>query len=150
MELTIRKLGREDTSLIFELERNHTPGKPIYVLITQDDLDFIFDHPQSSQAFGFFDREELIAWGAYAGHEGKRFEISPVFIHTDYRGKKLGEKLFKMLCEEIQKHSPQEIFLTVSPKNTPALMLYTKNGFEIYDFQKDVYGPNTDRLFMRK
>lgn len=52
---------------------------------------------------------------------------------------------------EIRKQKDyKEMYLTVSPKNTPALALYLKNGFEVFDSKKDVYGPGADRLYLRK
>ncbi|HWS83970.1 MAG TPA: hypothetical protein VN207_06895 [Ktedonobacteraceae bacterium] len=42
----------------------------------------------------------------------------------------------------------KEIFLTVSPLNFAALLLYLKNGFIISDYRRDVYGLGVDRVYM--
>ena len=49
---------------------------------------------------------------------------------------------------EPKKKKFTKIYLTVSPLNTGALLLYVKNGFVIFDYKPNVYGPGADRVFL--
>ncbi len=150
MSLKVKTLDKLYIPQILELEQKHSPSKDYYVSSTLEEVEYIFDHPEWAKGFGIFDGENLIGWSAYRGHEGKRFEISPIFVHTDYRGKKLGKRLFTLVIEDIEKNHEGEMYLSVSPKNTSALVIYLKADFQIYDFKKDYFGPGTDRILMRK
>jgi ribosomal protein S18 acetylase RimI-like enzyme len=57
--------------------------------------------------------------------------------------------MLNQIIADIKKRNAQRAFLTVSPLNTGALILYLKFGFKIYDFRKDVYGPGSDRAYLQ-
>lgn len=156
--MEIKRLTQNNIPQILELESKHAPEKPLYAKYDTEALTFIFNHPEMCIAYGIFEKENLIAWGAYrsgwdnfSSLEDGVFEISSVVVHSDHRRKGLGNKLLLKLLEEIKKNQKyKKIYLTVSPKNTGALLLYLKNGFDIYDFKKNVYGENAHRLYLVK
>lgn len=153
--MQLATLRHEDIPLILELESQSAPDKPLYVRYDQEALAFIFNNPDTCDAVGVFDGKKLIGWGAYRtnwkGHNKEEgvYEISSIVVDKDSRGKGLGTKILQEILKRIQtSQNYKSIYLTVSPQNIPALLLYLKNGFIICDYQKDVYGPDTDRVFL--
>jgi ribosomal protein S18 acetylase RimI-like enzyme len=152
--MELRRLGKSDIDSIIELEKHHAPDKPHYARYDQEALSFIFDNPESCEAIGLFDEEILVGWGAYRTNWSKYnkergvFEISSIVVNTDYRRKGLGEKILNRIIEDLKKKKFTKIYLTVSPLNTGALLLYVKNGFVIFDYKPNVYGPGADRVFL--
>ena len=152
--MKLRKLAKTDTSSIIALEKTHAPDKPYYARYDKEALNFIFNNPKNCTAIGLFEDEKLIGWGAYrtSWHrhdKEKGVEISSIVINKNYRRRGLGKKILNHIISDLKQKKNESIFLTVSPKNTAALMLYLKNNFIIYDFKKNVYGKNSDRLYLR-
>ena len=76
-------------------------------------------------------------------------ELDRIAVLPEFRGKGIGKKLFSFTIDELEKNiDPQEIFLSVSQYNIPALIFYLKNGFVIFDFKKKIFD-NLDRLYLR-
>jgi ribosomal protein S18 acetylase RimI-like enzyme len=156
MELKV--LTNKDIQDIINLEKVHAPDRPYYAKYDEKALDFIFDNPKVCKAYGLFDNGKLIGWGAYRSEwseynskEEGIFEISSIVVNQEYRRKGIGKQILDKLFEDIKKSKHfKKIYLTVSPKNLGALLLYLKNGFEIYDFKKDIYGPGADRVYLSR
>ncbi|OFW52980.1 MAG: hypothetical protein A2163_00360 [Actinobacteria bacterium RBG_13_35_12] len=153
--MDIKPLNRTHISQIVQLESENAPLKPHYSKYTQKDLDFIFSNPDSCGAAGLFDNKKLIGWGAYRTNwrrhkkEKDVYEISSVVIDKDYRRQGLGTKILNYIIDILgKKTKSNRLFLTVSPFNIPALQFYLNLGFIIYDFQKDIYGPGEDRVYL--
>ncbi len=152
--MELRRLSKSDIDSIIELEKHHAPDKPHYARYDQEALSFIFDNPESCEAIGLFDEEALVGWGAYRTNWSKYnkergvYEISSIVVNTNYRRKGLGEKILNRIIEDLKKKKFTKIYLTVSPLNTGALLLYVKNGFIIFDYKPNVYGPGADRVFL--
>lgn len=153
--MKLQKLSKQDISKILDLESYSAPQKPLYSPYDESALNFLFDNPDNSGAIGLFDGEKLIGWGAYrtnwkkSGPEVGTSEISSVVIDKNHRRKGLGGKVLNEIMRIlIEEHDIHKFFLTVSPLNAGALMLYIKTGFVIYDFRKDVYGPGADRVYL--
>jgi len=65
------------------------------------------------------------------------------------RGEKIGTELMRVLLVEIDKLKVNS-FLTVYPKNPPAIALYEKLGFIERRFEKDIYGEEEDRFILTR
>lgn len=155
MSQTIQTLSRQHIPLILQLESHSAPPSPLYWAYDEEELTSIFDRPDSCEAVGIFEGDTLIAWGSYTptGDHGDKdagvFQIGSVMVDVNQRGKGLGKTILNEVVSRIKAHQKfKKIYLTVSPLNKHALMLYLKNGFLIYDFKKDVYGPGMDRVFL--
>lgn len=156
--MDIVPLTRQNIPDIIALEKDHAPDRPYYAKYDKKALSFIFDNPDICKAYGIFDKNKLIVWGAYRSQwseynseEEGIYEISSIVVNADCRRRGLGNRLLDKLFSDIKKGKNfKRIYLTVSPKNIGALFLYLHNGFEIYDFKKDVYGPGSDRVYLYK
>lgn len=155
--MKIQQLNKENIPDILLLEKHHAPDKPHYAKYDNEALSFIFNNSKTCRAYGIFDDGKLIAWGCYRTNwkddnltqEGT-YEISSIVVDTTYRRKGIGESLLKKIISEIKKNQNfKNIYLTVSPLNLGALLLYLKNGFLIYDFRKNVYGEGADRVYLK-
>lgn len=152
--MQIKRLESTHLDAILSLESHSAPQVPIYKPYDQDALNFIFSNSDKCAAFGMFDEERLVAWGAYRSDwnadNSQRgvFEISSLVVDRDYRNQGIGGKLLMYIIEQMKDKNAKKIYLTVSPLNISALVLYLKYGFVIYDYKKDVYGPSVDRLYL--
>ena len=153
--MKLKKLAKKDIPSILLLERHHAPNEPYYSKYGKKALNFLFDNPKTSKVIGLFDNNKLIGWGSYRTnwHRHKKekdvFEISSIVINTNYRRKGLGQKILNKMLSDWKKQKHDKVFLTVSPHNTGALLLYLKNGFIVYNYKKNVYRvKGSDRLYL--
>ncbi|MGL4789261.1 MAG: GNAT family N-acetyltransferase [Cetobacterium sp.] len=66
------------------------------------------------------------------------------------RGKGYGKRLLELSHEALRDNDIEKIYLTVDPKNLPAISMYEKAGYKIEELQKDEYGKGIDRYLMVK
>lgn len=66
-------------------------------------------------------------------------EIFTIAVDESYRMRGIGEALLTHLFEESRKNGANEIWLEVSVKNTKAINLYEKFGFEKDGIRKNYY-----------
>lgn len=151
--MELRQLKKENIPDILLLEKDHAPEKPYYSKYDEEALNFIFNNPKTCEAIGLFDNNKLIGWGSYRTNWHRHskengVEISSIVINKNYRRRGLGKKILNEIIVKMKKRGIINIYLTVSPLNNDALLLYIKNGFVIYNYKKDVYGPGSDRLYL--
>lgn len=153
--MDIKQLNHQNIKQIIDLESHSAPNVPHYKPYDEEALKFIFDNSKSCRAYGMFDGEKLIGWGAYRTNwseynkEEGVYEISSIVIDKDYRRKGYGQQILDRIISEIKSNqSFNKIYLTVSPLNNGALILYLENNFVVYDYKKDIYGPGADRIFL--
>lgn len=154
--MTVQVLTGESIKDILTLEEGSAPKKPFYSQYNDEALNFIFNNPNTCKAFGVYNTDNLIGWGCYRTQwkdenvkEGV-YEISSIVVHKDYRRNGIGKQILEEIIKSIKNtQNFKEIYLTVYPGNLPPLLLYLKSGFVIYNFKKDVYGPGSDRVYLR-
>ena len=148
--MRIVRLNKNNISDIIEFEKEHGPDKPHYVRYIKEELEEIFDNPKACRAYGVWEDDKLIGWGAYRIKSNGAYEICSIVIDKSHRGKGLGKRMLEKLIKVIQKNQKSSnIHLTVYPDNLDALLLYLKSNFRIYDYKKNFYGPGADRLFLK-
>lgn len=154
MNIKIKNLTSKDIHSILELESHSGPDKPLYSRYNKKALQYIFNNT-GCNALGAFEGNQLIGWGAYRSKWSKYnkeagvFEISSIVVDKTKRKKGIGSKILYLILNKIKSaENVKKIYLTVSPLNKVALMLYLKNGFVIFDYKKNLYGPGSDRIFL--
>lgn len=141
-------LNRSNIDDILEFEEGYAPDKPLYARASRKTLEYIFDHPNSG-AYGVFEGNKLIAWGAYKSESGV-YEVDAIVVAPDFQGKGIGKEILDKLLVEIRKNKDvKEIWLSVHPQNKSALSLYLKSGFVISEHRENMYGPGEDRLILK-
>lgn len=153
--MDIVKLGIDNIEDIIKLEERGAPAVNMYYRYDRKALTNLFSHDQG-EAFGIFDKGLLVGWASYRApwndynEEEGIYEMSSLVVDPEYRRKKIGLALFKHRLEIIKSKSDMTmIYATAHPANTPIICLYLNNGFVIYDFKKDKYGPGADRVYMK-
>lgn len=70
--------------------------------------------------------------------------ITNVAVHSDYRGRKIGDKLIKELVEICKENNLSAITLEVRTSNVVAQNLYKKYGFKMAGIRKEYYSDNKE------
>lgn len=87
-----------------------------------------------------------VGLAAFKKHLG-RVEIKQVLILPAYQRKGYGAQLFRHMLAAI---GPERVWLVTHPKNTPAILLYLKEGFRISGWNENYYGDGQPRLILEK
>lgn len=106
-------------------------------------LEYIIDS-KDEDVYGYYDNDKLVGFI----HILKTFEcleIINVVVDTDYRKKGIATKLIDYLNECYD--DVEYILLEVNEKNSNAINLYNKLGFNVINVRKKYYG-NDDALVM--
>ena len=77
------------------------------------------------------------------------FCVHKIFVHKDYRNRKIGTRMLKKLVEEINVYN-QDAFLTVHPENKGALKLYESFGFAEKKYIKSYYREDEHRYVLKR
>lgn len=80
---------------------------------------------------------------------GDQGEILRIAVKEDARKKGVGKWLLKKAFKRMKDEGAAEVFLEVRSKNTAAISLYKKMGFEKIDVRKKYYGDD-DALIFKK
>ena len=70
--------------------------------------------------------------------------ITNVAVHSDYRGKKIGDRLVKEMVELCKENNLVAMTLEVRTSNTVAQNLYRKYGFKMGGIRKEYYSNNKE------
>ena len=70
--------------------------------------------------------------------------ITNVAVHSDYRGKKIGDRLVKEMVELCKENKLVAMTLEVRTSNTVAQNLYRKYGFKMGGIRKEYYSDNKE------
>ena len=76
-----------------------------------------------------------------------------IAVHPSFQGQGIGMALALAQEQLAVEHGKKWLSLSVRPENRPALALWFKQGFRIYDYDPHYYGDNEDkdgRLLMKK
>jgi ribosomal-protein-alanine N-acetyltransferase len=107
-----------------EEERQYLEKSDIYLLY------------ESENPIGFFAIE----------NQGEKVEVKTVVVLPEYQNRGYG----KILLDKIKELTkPKLIELVTHPKNTNAIVVYLKSGFEIYGWKDDYYGDGQPRVLLR-
>lgn len=154
--IEIRPLDASDADKILEFESHCDVKLPAYYPYDRESLNSYIFNNKDAKAFGAFDKDTLVGWSAYScmekpdGTDKGVYEMCGIVVDPKYRRQGIGLKLFNArLSELLKKNGLTKIYATNYPKNTPILILYLSNGFVIYDYKKDVYGPGGDRVYVK-
>ena len=94
------------------------------------------------------ENQEIIGYCIYmlGGDQG---EILRIAVKEDARKKGVGKKLLKKAFKKMKNEGVTEVFLEVRSRNSAAISLYEKMGFEKIDVRKNYYGDD-DALIFKK
>lgn len=135
--LIIERMTSKDIDGVFEVEKN------------------CFEHHWSKDAFAKELKNDVARYlvakidGKIVGYVGIWFvvdegHITNVAVHSDYRGKKIGDELVKALVELCRENNIASMTLEVRVSNVVAQNLYKKYGFKLAGIRKEYYSDNKE------
>ncbi len=103
------------------------------------------DYLQNSEIYVAYEGAKTIGFIAY---EDKRdsVEIISLAVVPEYQKKGIGKLLLTHILGILKK---RKTHLVTHPRNTPAIILYLKLGFEIYGLKENYYGDGQPRLLLK-
>ncbi|MDT0621910.1 GNAT family N-acetyltransferase [Croceitalea vernalis] len=138
--MTIRNAIKSDVSAIVQMIANDKLGKlrenyqnPLpdryyeaFQNITNDPNQELIVIEDNNKVIGTL-QLSFIQYLTYQG--GIRAQIEAVRVHEDYRGKGIGQKLFKWAISKAKDKAAHVVQLTTDKKRPEALVFYEKLGF---------------------
>lgn len=76
-------------------------------------------------------------------------ELYRIAVCADFRRRGLGDRLLSDFIEKCRSMEGEKIFLEVRSRNTPAISLYRKAGFEEISVRKGYYGDDDAVIFAK-
>lgn len=139
--MTIRRAIKSDVSAIVQMIANDKLGKlredyqnPLpdkyyeaFQNITNDPNQELVVIEDNDKVIGTL-QLTFIQYLTYQG--GIRAQIEAVRVHEDYRGKGIGQKLFKWAISKAKEKGAHVVQLTTDKKRPEALVFYEKLGFK--------------------
>lgn len=135
--LVIEMMTSKDIDGVFEVEKN------------------CFEHHWSKDAFSKELKNDVARYlvakidGKVVGYVGIWFvmdegHITNVAVHSDYRGRKIGDELVKKLVKLCKENNIVSMTLEVRVSNIVAQNLYKKYGFKLAGIRKEYYSDNKE------
>ncbi|WP_292368272.1 GNAT family N-acetyltransferase [Methanoregula sp. UBA64] len=146
-KLRVRPYADEDFSAVVALEINgiHEPYRSAVFVRQQVAL--------SPDTFLVGVEEETIVGFTVAAivHDRPNTAwILRMMVGNGFRHCGIGTGLLREMCRLLAGRGVREIFLTVSPKNEPAVRLYTREGFNKESLVPAYFGNGEDRFIMKR
>jgi ribosomal protein S18 acetylase RimI-like enzyme len=141
--VTVRHANLSDLEQIAVLDKatHEAEATTIFSFRQSMDLGHMFIVAQTSgKTVGY-------AQGAVA-EGGKTGWILNMVVNRTIRRQGIGRRLLKELLSTFKGRGVEEVLLTVSPKNKPALELYLSSGFALHKFENDYFGRGANRIVM--
>lgn len=135
--LVIEKMTCKDIDGVFEVEKNcfeHHWSKDAFKKELNNDVARYLVAKIGKKVVGY-----VGIW--FVMDEG---HITNVAVHSDYRGKKIGDELVKELVGLCRQNSIVSMTLEVRVSNTVAQNLYKKYGFKLAGIRKEYYSDNKE------
>jgi ribosomal-protein-alanine N-acetyltransferase len=146
MDLMIRGYREPDFRSVSALERENSPGgcKP-EVFIRQAGVLF----PDTFLVAEYGGRIVGYTIGALVQHRPATGWIVRLAVAERHRRRGFGKNLVAAVTESLREQGAGEVYLSVSPSNHAARVLYEKRGFREVDFCPAYFGEGADRYILR-
>lgn len=95
-----------------------------------------------------YHQSEAVACAAYRKMDEHICELKRMYIKPDYRRQGIAQKMMDLLCERAKINGYQLMRLDTLDTMTPAIHLYSKNGF--YKIDAYYHNPNEGVVYMEK
>ena len=100
---------------------------------------------QNSEIYMAYEGTNTVGFIAYEDKLDST-EIMSLAVVPEYQKRGIGKLLLNQVLTKLKKH---KIYLVTHPRNTPAIILYLKHGFEIYGLKENYFGDGQPRLLLR-
>ena len=142
----------KNVKLLYKKINPHDYGKLLYEMdINAFNRNFDYPSPSIAMTLDYlkncnvylvYSNETVIGLFAFKDVD-KKVEVKQIIVLSDYQHKGYGKEIIK---EIFRINKNKSIWLVTHPKNTSAIILYLKNGFEITGWKNNYYGDNQPRI----
>lgn len=137
-DIVIRKMELADVNQVLEVERQSFETAWTTDIFYQEIADNEFAHYFVIESDG-----EIIGYvGTWVVFE--EAQITNIAIKPDYRGRKLGERLFVFTIQQVIRHGATRLSLEVRTSNIIAQRMYRKFGLVPGGIRKNYYTDNNE------
>ena len=142
--MKIRIATKNDAQSITDLNEKffHEKGRDFLCLITSS----------TSRMFVAEDEDQIIGFTGVTFYDwNNTIQIIDIFVHPDFRRRKIGETLLKFLIKDVI-DSSYRCLIAEAPSLNSVLQLYLKNGFRICGYNDRYYnneGPEVAMFLSR-
>lgn len=138
----IRKMLISDVDAVYEIENEafFEPWTKRGLIKDLEDNSFLehFVYEKDGKVVGFYIISKIT----------DLVEIFTIAVKKEYRSQKIGSTLLEEIIKFSKENDVTEIWLEVSTRNTTAISLYQKYGFEIQKIRKNYYRSGEDAYNM--
>lgn len=142
MDVVIRKMEDQDVEGVVSLELGEKRNRyGAYVFVRQ-----------SAELYpGTFlvadNNETIIGYtiGAQVQGDAATAWVLRLGVARQYRNRGIGTALLSQVIQLLARLGVRQIFLSVSPENKPALLIYSKLGFNLTQHRNGYFGKGEDR-----
>lgn len=137
---TIRDAALQDLSTIIEIYNSTIPGRMVTAdlesVTVESRMQWFYDHSPSFRPLWVVESKEgeICAWVSFQSFYGRpaynaTAEIS-IYIHHEFRGKKLGKFLIQKAVDACPKLQVKTLLGFIFGHNEPSISLFSSFGFE--------------------
>lgn len=137
--MNIRKVTSDDLVEIESLNKKYFHENRDFKEIIENKDDYFFVAEEKDRIVGFS--------GIYYHDWNNTAQIIDIFVHPDYRGKGLSDKLIKKIKLEAKKLKVRTI-IAEAPSLNNALATYLRNGFRVCGFNDRYYSNDAKEIAM--
>lgn len=144
LEITIRKMKKEDCGDVAEIERDNFTrpwSRDAFLDATEQEHAVYLTALWKEEPVGYIGMWQVLDEG----------EITNVSVKKGFQGKGIGRRLLEKLLREGEDRGVTSFFLEVRQSNVNAIHLYGSCGFKAQGVRKDFYeDPREDAVLMCK
>jgi ribosomal protein S18 acetylase RimI-like enzyme len=142
-EISLVKATKDDWQKVLGFE---LAAKSEYFSALENEKD-VKNYIEESQVFLVKLGNKIIGTASYKPEKDSAY-LDGLTIAPEYRGNGYSKKAMALLMNKLKGFKKATI--RVHPKNTPAVIVYLKDGFKIINWEENHFGDNQPRLFMEK
>ncbi len=144
MKIKIQRMQKSDVDNVIKIEEKaygeHHWSKESFLNELSNDL---------ARYYSAFDVKGNLIGYAGCWQILEEVHITNIAVSSDFRRKKIGERLLRKIIDDCYKHKAKYITLEVRVSNNPAIKMYEKYGFKSLGVRKGYYqNNNEDALIM--
>lgn len=145
--MKIRKAVKNDISAILDIENS---------CFTSDGFSrrqflYLMNHAKGSLLVATTEEDKIVGYlSLLVTKRLHSLRIYSIAVSPNSRGSHLGQSLMDYAINYAKTNKLIRITLEVSIKNTVAIQLYQKNGFETFSIKKEYYHDGSDAYYMKK
>lgn len=113
--------------------------------IPSKDVDEQASYLKDCEVYVAYDKSTPIGFFAYKV-DGDKVELKTTAVIPEYQNRGFGKRMTAKFLELTKGNT---IYTVTHPKNTPAIILYLKFGFQIYGWKDNYYGDGQPRLQLK-